>query len=376
MPKVQRSDKQTDERMIRQSNIELLRIIAIIIIIAHHFAVHSGFDFSADTVSLNRLWIRFIRIGGKIGVNIFVLISGYFLVSAQSIKTSKILKLWGQVFFYSIVIFLVFSVSGLQPFSQQELIEHIAPVTYSRWWFASTYFVLYMLSPYINRLLRTFDRKQYISFLLLLIVLWSVIPTITGSLLQSDPLFWFVFLYSLAGYIKLFGIKTDLSGKKLLLISFGCTVLTFITAVILDTAGNKSDYSASLAAFIYDMQSLPVLIISLLMFMGFLKLDIGYNRIINTVSSAAFGVYLLHDDKYIRSFVWKRVLSNADFSESFLLIPFSVLVIASVYICFTLIELIRIRFIESKYLLISDKAAAFIDKKKDAFISRLSDRLK
>ncbi|MBQ5417783.1 MAG: acyltransferase family protein, partial [Oscillospiraceae bacterium] len=220
MLKVQRSDKQTDERMIRQSNIELLRIIAIIIIIAHHFAVHSGFDFSADTVSLNRLWIRFIRIGGKIGVNIFVLISGYFLVSAQSIKTSKILKLWGQVFFYSIVIFLVFSVSGLQPFSQQELIEHIAPVTYSRWWFASTYFVLYMLSPYINRLLRTFDRKQYISFLLLLMVLWSVIPTITGSLLQSDPLFWFVFLYSLAGYIKLFGIKTDLSSKKLLLISF------------------------------------------------------------------------------------------------------------------------------------------------------------
>ena len=60
----------------RQSNIELLRIIAMIFIIAHHFAVHGGFNFSTDIITVNSLWIQFIKIGGKIGVNIFVLISG------------------------------------------------------------------------------------------------------------------------------------------------------------------------------------------------------------------------------------------------------------------------------------------------------------
>ena len=64
----------------RSSNIELLRIIAMIMIIAHHVSVHSGFVYPGEIISFNRLWIQFIQLGGKIGVNIFVLISGYFLV--------------------------------------------------------------------------------------------------------------------------------------------------------------------------------------------------------------------------------------------------------------------------------------------------------
>ena len=60
----------------RQSNIELLRILAMILIIAHHFALFGAFGFSETAVSINKLWIQFIQIGGKIGVNIFILISG------------------------------------------------------------------------------------------------------------------------------------------------------------------------------------------------------------------------------------------------------------------------------------------------------------
>ncbi len=52
----------------RQSNIELLRIISMIIIIAHRVAVHSGFDFTTDFVMVNELWVLFLKLGGKIGV--------------------------------------------------------------------------------------------------------------------------------------------------------------------------------------------------------------------------------------------------------------------------------------------------------------------
>ena len=86
----------------RQSNIELLRIVAMIMIIAHHFSFHGGFKFSSDTITATRFWVQFLLIGGKIGVNIFMLISGYFLVSARSLKTNKVLKLWLQIFTYSV----------------------------------------------------------------------------------------------------------------------------------------------------------------------------------------------------------------------------------------------------------------------------------
>ena len=73
---------------LRQSNIELLRIITMFFIVAHHFAVHSGFDFPVNTISINRLWIQFIQIGGKIGVDIFVLISFVFKKIINTVQRS------------------------------------------------------------------------------------------------------------------------------------------------------------------------------------------------------------------------------------------------------------------------------------------------
>lgn len=175
---------------LRQSNIELLRIIAMILIIAHHYSFHGGFSFPPEPINLNRLWIQFILIGGKVGVDLFVLISGYFLVSQSSIKADKILKLWFQIFFYSITIFIIFTILGLRSFSIKEFVKHLAPVTFEQWWFASTYFVLYLLVPYINKLLRSFSQKQYVHFLAVILVLWSVIPTFTRHTFQSNSLLW------------------------------------------------------------------------------------------------------------------------------------------------------------------------------------------
>ena len=91
----------------RQSNIELLRIIAMLMIIAHHFSVHGGFQYSTDDLTINYLWINFIAIGGKIGVNIFVLISGYFLINAVGFNVNKLVKLWIQIFSYSILFYII-----------------------------------------------------------------------------------------------------------------------------------------------------------------------------------------------------------------------------------------------------------------------------
>ena len=73
-------NSQTSRITKRQSNIELLRIVAMLLIIAHHFSLHGGFVFSTASITVNRLWIQFIQIGGEIGINVFVLISGYFLI--------------------------------------------------------------------------------------------------------------------------------------------------------------------------------------------------------------------------------------------------------------------------------------------------------
>lgn len=49
----------------RRSNIELLRIISMLFILAHHFSVHGGFDVLKESVSLNRIWVQFLQMGEK-----------------------------------------------------------------------------------------------------------------------------------------------------------------------------------------------------------------------------------------------------------------------------------------------------------------------
>ena len=132
----------TNNQSHRKSNIELLRIIAMIMIVAHHIAMHSGFSFASDSISFNRLWIQFIQMGGKIGVNIFVLISGYFLITANTVKTNKVINLWLQIFTYSAGVFLAVVLVSPQTFGIKEFIKTVLPITYSKWWFASAYFVL------------------------------------------------------------------------------------------------------------------------------------------------------------------------------------------------------------------------------------------
>ncbi len=353
----------------RQSNIELLRIIAMLIIVAHHFAVHSGFEFSYDTVTVNRLWVQFIRIGGKIGVNVFVLISGYFLITAKTLKTSKALKLWIQIFSYSVIIFAVFILSGIRPFGIKELIRHCFPVSSSRWWFASTYFILYLISPFLNVLLNSFDRKIFQRFLTLLTFCWCIVPTLSGKLLESNNLLWFIYLYSLAGYIRLCGVKTNIKGRTYILLSFVLTILTWLSAVVFGILETKYSIIGDYDKSFYGAQCLPILIISLLLFVGFAKIEIGYKRLINVISSATFGVYLIHDNEYVRPFLWKTVFKVATYSDSSLLIPYSLFVIAIVFVSCTLIELARIHIFEKHYMGAVNALAGKIDKIKERIFS-------
>lgn len=364
------TDIQTNKQIIqRKSNFELLRIVAMLMIIAHHFSVHGDFKFQTDVITINRLWIQFIWIGGKIGVDIFVLISGYFLINELGIKTNKVLKLWIQIFTYSVLIYIIFVLTGIEPFGIKNFIKSLFPITYSQWWFASTYFVLYLIFPFVNILLKTLDKGIYLKMLVLLTICWSIIPTFLASNFQSNDLLFFLYLYSISAYVRLYGDNMKITGKVYLLFAIILTILTFFSAVVFDYLGLKFPVFVEHATFFYDMQRLPIVLISLFMFLGFKKMDIGYNKIINLISSATFGVYLIHDNNYVRPFLWHTIFKNATFSESHMLIPYSIAAILIVFMVSTCIELFRIYLIEHNYIKMINKLAYFVDNKKEKFFT-------
>lgn len=308
-------------------------------VIAHHFAVHGGFDFPINSITFNRLYYQFIFMGGSLGNDIFVLISGYFLVKSSGVKILKIFKFWQKVFFYSVVIFAVFVFSGLEKFSWKEAISYSLPIVTGKWWFASTYIVLYLIHPYVNILLRSFSQEEYKKFLTLIFFLWSIIPTFLPTEFGANALINFISLYSLAGYFRLWG--TGLGERKFIFYGFLFLLINFFSAVCLDFIGLKNSYVATRVLHFYAMMR-PFTVLSTLCFLrGFRSLNIGHNKIINTFAAATFGVYLIHDNGLVRPFLWFRVFKNASFQDSPYLILYSIMVVIIVFAACTLIEIIR-----------------------------------
>ena len=95
----------------RQSNIELLRVISMFMVLLGHYYVLSYFD-SGNTISFNLLGMQFLGAWSKVAVDIFVIITGYFLVN-QIFRWNKVLKLLSCTYFWGIIILLLGFVLGL-----------------------------------------------------------------------------------------------------------------------------------------------------------------------------------------------------------------------------------------------------------------------
>lgn len=97
----------------RQSNFELLRILAMFFIVVHHYMVHGvQHVLSSDMIAksswllgsnINRIFTIIFEPAGAIGVGIFFMLSGYFMYGKEC-NLNKIKELLIQLFFYSFIL--------------------------------------------------------------------------------------------------------------------------------------------------------------------------------------------------------------------------------------------------------------------------------
>lgn len=325
----------------RQSNIELLRIVAMIMIIFHHIGYYSGFDYTASGISANRLLTQFITYGGHVGVDIFVLIGGYFMMSYTSLKIVKVVRLWLQMMFYSILGLLI----GVELFgfeiSPKAVGIALIPFLYKQWPFASAYMVLMIISPFINKMVGAFNKKQYRSMLVIMLVMWSAIPTFTTFDGGSNYVTWMVVLYCIGGYVRLYPEDFEKSSRFYLTGAFGVALLSLALTTMLDVMGMKWGFFATYAMHFSGMQHLNVLLWAFLMFMGFARMDINSNAFINYLAGLTFGIYLFHEDYYLREVLWKQVFDSVRHSDKWYLIFYIAFQVAVVFAAGAVIEILR-----------------------------------
>lgn len=300
----------------RQSNLELLRIISTICIIIFHG--EGLMCFSAQKLDFNSFMLESFNYLGELGVNIFVIISGYFMLN-KKISIKKIISIVLTVNFYFIIESYIGCNLHLLPptHSAGEFIkQYMFPVTLGRFWFITTYLYLYIFSPFINQFLNSLSKEMFKKYLLVSLVFLSVIPSLFGLLYGSSliinpysNLIWFILLYSVGAYIRKFDISfLDTRKKSLIVLITSWTLLLLNIPIIFYLKNFFVSLGTERCSYGCNPNSLLLTISSIALFQIFVKTKINNNKVINTFATTTLGVYI-STSIVLDRFIWQYLFN-------------------------------------------------------------------
>lgn len=215
-------DSQSITKKKRDANIELLRIVAMLMIITLHFNIHSkALLVLGEPASNVQIFATVLEAIAITGVNVYVLISGYYL-SSSKVRLSKVLLLILQVYFYTLLISGAMMFVGAYSVKPEDKLDralrYLFPISSEHYWFVTAYVIMYVLAPVMNAAVNTLERKQLKTVIVGLLTWFcfikSIVPVKFGTDRMGYDFGWFICLYLIAAYIRKYNIVLFRDAKK------------------------------------------------------------------------------------------------------------------------------------------------------------------
>lgn len=335
-------------KKLRQSNVELLRIITMILVMI----VHANFRaLSAPTVAdaaaaPSSTFLRFLTESFSIiCVNVFVLISGWFGIK---FNWKKLIEFLFQVLFYGFIIYLIISIINPERLKALKAVFMTGPKNY---WFVKCYLFLYIISPILNAFVEKASKNEFKT----LLILFFTMQTIYGW--ATDGATWynkgysgisFAGLYLLARYVRLYPVKWFSHSIKFdLVVYLSFVVLNTLLSFILTKYGHTI---LSSKLFLYT--SPFVILASIHFLLIFTKFTIT-SKTINWIAASCFAIYLTHSNSFLAKPCYDNLIRNWFQNETTMyFILFTVILMFCVFWISILSDKIRIIFFNkllSKY---------------------------
>lgn len=277
----------------RQSNFELLRLVAMGFIVLHHFIFYGMNLFSGlalgESIDLEpRIYDSLLVLDSFliIGVNLFVLISGYF-----SIKLSfkGLVRLFGITAFFGMLTYVYCSLHEGNFQLSSLLARLFLPLSRSRLWFVRIYFVLMLLSPFINKVIDNIGRRGLLYALIVLTFINIWIGWLNGkeqTLYNGYNVLNFIYLYCIGRFLHLYGIGT---------VKRGYCVATYLLCGIIIGAGCIFLRNRGINPFRLLYYNNPLLILeAVAFFLLFLRFPF-YSKAINSMAAGCLSIYLMQE---------------------------------------------------------------------------------
>lgn len=330
----------------RNANVEILRLLAMGMIVCMHFYTHSGIWGEIDYGSTTYHASHFLMSLCRVAVDVFALITGMFMVN-KKFSSKRLVSVWMMVSFYSVVLCIVYIIATGNV-NTTMIIRSILPVSTKMYWFISVYFFVMVFHPFLNAMLNRLDDRQWrvligISFAVCCL-LYFVYPKADLVQLESGySLIWFIFLYITGGYIGTHEFK-----KRPYFLFYLLTCLaafggeTLVAVLVNDGMKVLGDYKVIFTAY----NSPFVFIASVFLILAFRtakQYDVSIVRFVGSLGRYSIGIYLIHEYPYLRDLLWKKLFTPAEYEDGskLFLVLYLAFCIAVIMIAGLLVEFLR-----------------------------------
>lgn len=301
----------------RMANIEMLRILAMMMVVSLHFLAKGEFlEPLVEKMSVKGYVAWLLESFSIMAVDVYVLISGYFLVET-GFRLKRLINLVLQTMFYTCLVPVVLICAGILPMNSLTLYDifvYLFPTNMLHYWFVSAYVLMFLFVPVLNVAVRGMKKQQLQWAIFILLVMESVSKTLIPVRFTLDNLgydaFWFMVVYLIAAYIRLYGIPFFSDIKKSAITYLGASILIFVWTLGIRFVFLQTGQFQNFIESAYGYNHLFTITGAVALFYTFYYLRVNSQKVSAIVCKLApytFGVYLLHEHINIR-YEWPRFL--------------------------------------------------------------------
>ncbi len=287
----------------RESNIELLKIIAIIFIVLSHSMPDGDVTAHFSAINLgasNSIQYEILQIMhnlGQIGNDIFLVCSFWFLLSSKGVKGHKIVSLMIDAFIVSVVSLLIFTLFGFE-FPLKYVVKQFSPNLWGNSWFLACYLLIYAIHPGLNIIIDSMKNKTLILIASILGMMYCVIYFVLKNYgFYYNELIGFIVIYFSMATVKRVGVYKRISKRTML--------MTIAVSGLLMIAINY--VSVEIKDSLYDRWNNfinPLFIVIAFSSFGIaMKTKIATSKVINYLSSLSLLIYITHTNRIMRDYV-------------------------------------------------------------------------
>ena len=316
---------------IRNTGIDLLKIVAILLIIISHIVqtlctipiipIEGTYliNLENSTNDVSILILGLLRGAGALGNNIFFVCSAYFLIDRKRVKKEKIISLLSDVWFISAIIFSTFYIIvkiitppkillSEAPIPFSIVIQQFLPSLFANNWYISCYIIFYPTHVILNKIIDSFEQRQLLSVSLILFIIYVVLNFLHSFLFPSILILWLT-IYFVVAYLKRYMPKCMDSIKlNLVLLSLAVLVQLFIVSLT-NYLGFRIDFFYGKLLHWVKNENPFYIIMAISSLNIARKLNI-YSKLITKISSLALLIYIIHENFMIRNYIRPMIWAN------------------------------------------------------------------